>query len=240
MYRVARSTIKGSCRLLSSRSPAVGLSTQCSLARTTTPRYFSAARLVEILGREYDEEIEAESAILPDDLASLKEQIEADWQVVEDGAMTRLVRTLDNGAKAQVTFHCQDTVEYGSEETEDMSLMDDADDEAAVPVRISVAITKAGQTLALTCVTTDDLEARIESLAVSPQPPGEDGAVTTGNYQGPEFDELAEDLQNAFNDFLLDDVGMNQDVVSFISMFCDYKEQYEYVKFLDDTKSLIS
>jgi Mitochondrial glycoprotein len=65
------------------------------------------------------------------------------------------------------------------------------------------------------------------------------GVDTTG-YQGPEFSELAEDLQDAFVGFLEEELGVTDDVAAFIAMQADYQEQCQYVKFLEDAKNIVS
>ena len=58
-------------------------------------------------------------------------------------------------------------------------------------------------------------------------------------YQGPDFTELAEDLQDAFHTYLEEEVGVNKDVAAFISMYTDYKEQCQYVQFLEDAQNIL-
>jgi hypothetical protein len=50
--------------------------------------------------------------------------------------------------------------------------------------------------------------------------------------QGPEFEELAEDLQASFENYVKEECGVDDDVTAFISMYCDYREQEEYVSFM--------
>lgn len=199
-------------------------------------RSFSA--LTDLLTREHTEEVDNKTTEMPPDLVDLKTVLEQEegWKIVDDGAMTKLYRTLEsNASKIHVTFHCQDTVEddYVDEE----EVMED-DEEPAVPIRFHVSISKAGKTLAMTCLTTEDLAASIQSVAVTSQLQ-DDYLVAASDYQGPEFTELAEDLQEAFHNYLIDEVGVSENLISFLSMYCDFKEQTMYVKFLSDAKSLL-
>ena len=205
------------------------------LAPQPTNRCFSA--LADILKREHTEEIDNNTTEMPPDLSDVKTALEQEegWKIVDDGALTKLYRTLSNGSKVQIAFHCQDTVEDVEGCIEDDGY---AGDEAAVPIRFHVAVTKAGKTLAMTCLTTEDLSASIQSVAVTGQLQ-DDYLVAASDYQGPEFVELAEDLQESFHDFLLDDIGVSENVVSFLSMYCDFKEQTEYVKFLSEARNLV-
>ncbi|GAX23666.1 hypothetical protein FisN_12Hh240 [Fistulifera solaris] len=196
--------------------------------------------LVDILGREHAEEIENESTTMPEDLGSLKKTLENEhgWKIVDDGAMTKLYRTIGS-SKVQVTFHCQDAVEMDDEEDFDEEAI-----EAAAPVRFTVTVTKAGKTLAMTCITTEDLSVSIQNIVNTSDQQAEtmlrENVIPSDVYQGPEFVELAEDLQDAFHNYLIEDVGIGSDFVSFVSMYCDFKEQTEYVNFLEDTKAILS
>ena len=51
-------------------------------------------------------------------------------------------------------------------------------------------------------------------------------------YQGPEFTELAEDLQESFQTYVVEECGVDEDVTAFISMYADYREQEEYVAWM--------
>jgi complement component 1 Q subcomponent-binding protein len=201
-------------------------------------RSFSA--LTDLLQREHAEEVESNTTEMPADLADLKSLLEQedDWKIVDDGAMTKLYRTLGTAAKVQVAFHCQDTVEEGAGLLDEEVFEGDDEEEPSDPIRFNVTITKAGKTLAMTCITTDDLAASIQSLAVTGQLQ-DDYLIAASEYQGPEFAELAQDLQEEFHNYLEDEVGVSENLISFLSMYCDYKEQTMYVKFLSDAKSLV-
>jgi complement component 1 Q subcomponent-binding protein len=211
------------------------LSTRAAFSSTTT--------LIDLLKREHAEEVE-NAATMPPELYDLKALLEKDWKIVDDGAMTRLHKTLESSAKVQVVFHCQDTVEYEEDfnfdDEEEEGEQEEEEEESADPIRFTVTITKAGKTLALTCLTTEELNASIQSAAVTSSALLPEMTLPPGDFQGPEFMELAEDLQEAFHTFLNDDVGVSENVVVFLSMYCDYKEQTQYVQFLEDTKTLLS
>lgn len=183
--------------------------------------------LSEILAKELQEEIDEQRDTMPEDLKELKSTIEQDWKIVDDGALTRLVRSI-GGSKVVLTFHCQDTVE-GLEE----QYIDEVDEEPAVPFRFEILVSKAGNTLVLNCisnagVTTVDGAAMTSDSIESLQSDG----LNKNQYQGPEFSELSEELQNAFQEYVFESIGVNDDVGAFVSMYADYKEQVEYIGFL--------
>ena len=200
-------------------------------------RFFSSQNLVDILAREAKEEKDSGNLSMPDDLADLKANLEKNWKIVEDGATTNLFL---KDKKVQISFHCQDTVEenfFDEESNED-------EEEPMNSVQFCVTVSKAGKTLVLNCVS-EYGEARIESVMTSNATPeavhaNQGNSPERSQYQGPEFTELAEDLQEAFGAFLESDCGVNSDVASFIAMFSDYREQMQYVQFLKDAQSIIS
>lgn len=200
--------------------------------------------LMDVLSREHTEEMENASGEMPDDLEKLQKTLSGkDWKIVDspDTGITRLVRTTKNNLKVQVSFHCQDTVEddYLEEGGEQEN---DEDFEPSVPIRFSVLATKAGQTMVFTCLS-DETAAQIQSVAITSSQ-DESSILTNGylpsqSYQGPEFTQLAEDLQASFQTFLEEEIGVDTDVASFIAMYADYKEQNQYLNFLDRCKKIL-
>lgn len=199
-------------------------------------RYFSAEDLSALLAREHAEEIENDSAAMPPDLEELKKNLEQEWKIVDDGAMTRLYKNVGS-SKVQVSFHCQDNVAI---ETEDFSEDVEADPEEGEPIRFTVTVTKAGKSMVLTCLS-EFATARIQSVSLSSDPVEtiQTSGIAAHQYQGPEFIELAEDLQDAFHAYLDEELGVSQDVATFVAMWADLKEQREYVHFLEDAKGLM-
>jgi len=212
-------------------------------ASSSTVRSFSSAghQLSDILAREHAEELENQLTAVPEELAAVKALVAKTWKIVDDGAVTRLYRTLtdtDTPIKVQISFHCQDTVQVVDEYLEE-----EADkEEAADPVRFTVTCTKAvGKTLVFTCVS-EDATTRIQSVAITNQTVESiqaNSGVDSMQYQGPDFTELAEDLQDAFHAYLEEEVGLNEDVASFIAMHTDHKEETEYVDFLEEARVLL-
>lgn len=200
-----------------------------------TSRPFSSSETLSgLLARELAEEQEDGGAEMPADLAELKNTIEKDWKIVDDGATTRLFRSI-GASKVAISFHCQDTVEgEGSEYTEEES------EEPAVPFRFEVHVSKAGNTLVLSCFS-DGGETTVDGAAMSTEDVEsiQVNGIGRNQYQGPEFPELAEDLQDAFHEFVFSELGVNEDVSAFVSMYADYKEQSEYVDFLKNVSKVL-
>lgn len=211
----------------------------------------AADALVDMLNREHTEEIENNSTESPEALKDLHHMLteEKGWKIVtdDDSAMTKLYKTVD-AVKVQLCFHCQDATERMAEHEEDMGDPDNADDaqaedEEPASVRCTISATKGGKTLFIVCIAQDST-IRIQSTAMAGAVTDIDALHASGVnpnlYQGPEFTELAEDLQDAFHAYVEDYLGVNTDVAAYVAMQFDYKEQCQYVKFLNETKNLLA
>mmetsp|Transcript_19859 Transcript_19859/g.29840 ORF Transcript_19859/g.29840 Transcript_19859/m.29840 type:complete len:243 (+) Transcript_19859:124-852(+) len=201
-------------------------------ATPTTNRCFSSSNLSDILARELQEERENDS--MPDELVELTEVISKDWTIVDDeeSGTVKLFRK-EGPEKVAVVFHCQDTLdEVGIE---------DGEEEHSPEVRFTLTMTKAGKTIVLNCVSVD-ASAAVEGVGIS----NEDielihdtGKIDEKLYQGPQYDELPEDLQEAFYDYVREECGITSDVAAFISMFADFKEQREYIRWLKQVQLIL-
>lgn len=60
-----------------------------------------------------------------------------------------------------------------------------------------------------------------------------------GAYGGPVFQDLDEELQNKFHEFL-EERGFTSDLANFIRPYVEFKEQKEYMGWLDSAASFIS
>lgn len=199
-------------------------------------RCFSSAAdgLSEILERELAEEVEEGREEMPEAVTELKSTIEKDWKILDDGATTRLIRSV-GASKVVVSFHCQDTVEGLEEE-----LPEEDEEEPAAPFRFEILVSKAGNTLVLSCMSNAGVTT-VDGASMTTEEIEKIHAHGIGRniYQGPEFPELAEDLQDAFHEYVYSELGVNDDVSAFVSMYADYKEQSEYVGFLKNVQKVL-
>ena len=205
-----------------------------SPASSLSRRSFSAATdtLLDILQREYDEEKENQNDVMPDELSDLMATIQGrDWKIVDQGATTRLFTT--RGArKVQILFHCQDTVEEVEE-------VEEEEEDDAPAFRFTVTVSKAGKTMVFICQSRY-AECFVESVNVTSTDVSLlDNGTPSEEYQGPDYLELASDLQGAFGGYLIDEIGIDEDLCAFIAMYADYKEQNQYMEFLESAKSLL-
>jgi hypothetical protein len=230
---------------LSPSSPAAAIATAApcfpSPAASYIRRPFSSeakSALLDILAREEQEEKDTGNTQMPADLLDLKQTVEKHWRIVEDGATTDLFRKESNH-KIQVSFHCQDTVEEVVDEFQE----EEQDEEVSPPVRFTVTVTKAGKSLVFACFS-EFGQVRIEGVSTTGSSTElvheEQGTLPKTEYQGPDYNELAEDLQGALEVYLEEECGVNSDVATFIAMFSDYREEMNYVSFLKEAQSIIS
>ncbi|KAL3800770.1 hypothetical protein ACHAW5_002484 [Stephanodiscus triporus] len=220
-----------------------------------------ATRLGSVLQREIDEETEAAAEYgggVPPELVELRSTIASRWTILEgitgigsgsetgSGATVRMLRKEagSKGAKIGIVFHCQDTEEDSNFDTDDLfdegkreEEEDEVEEEPAQAVRFGVVVSKGGRTVVIQCrsgyeVSVDGVTVRdgdMESVMVGLA--GGEG-LHAALYQGPEFTELAEDLQESFQNYVVKECGVDEDVTAFISMYCDHREQEEYVSWM--------
>jgi complement component 1 Q subcomponent-binding protein len=220
----------------------------------------AANNLGSILQREINEEEEAAadySGGLPPDLAELQRDVAENWTILEgiqgigsdgetgSGATVRMFKKTpgSNGAKIGIVFHCQDTEEdipFDEDAfLEDQAQDDDEEEEPAQAVRFGVTVSKGGKTVVLQCRSGGDGEISVEGVTVR-DGESEDALLALAGgeslnaalYQGPEFTELAEDLQESFQQYVVQECGVDEDVAAFIAMYADYREQAEYVTWM--------
>jgi len=215
----------------------------------------SSEDLSTLINREMSEE--KQNSIIPEELAQLKSQVSENWIIVDEsggdggletGATIKMFKkdSISGGGKVAITFHCQDTIDGdgmggsisdmfgGSEEVREEE-DEEEDDEDSSAARFTVTITKAGKIMRFSAVA-EGVDVSTESVCIMDEGCDLDEEV----YQGPEFLELAEDLQEAFNKYLSTDCGVNEDVAVFISMYADFKEQTEYRVWLKNASKMIS
>ena len=230
------------------------------VACATGRRWFSSvpAELSDILTRELAEEESNASATMPDDLSELKSQIEeSGWRIVDgssssgldagSGSTIKLFKKdplEGSGAKVAIAFHCQDTIPTEEEEEGGGFFGEDdgeEEEEDAVAVRFTILVSRAGRTMVYTCVS-EEATVNVERVCMVD---GDDieslinDGIDEKSYQGPEYSELAEDLQQSLCSYVDEVCGVDSDVAAFVSMYADYKEQCEYVAWLKSVKSML-
>jgi hypothetical protein len=93
----------------------------------------------------------AGSNTLPEELATLYNDITEHWTIGSNGATVRMLKKENgiNGAKIGIVFHCQDT-----EETDEYMYQEDTQEqeEPSTAVRFEVTVSKGSKTLVIECM----------------------------------------------------------------------------------------
>ena len=104
-------------------------------------------------------------------------------------------------------------------------------------MKFDAMITHSGKSPTFSCITFDT-DVEVEEVVIRKA----DGGTTSDDemfYAGPTLEELEEDLQQSLNDFVVNECGLNEDFVAFVSMYADYKEQIEYIDWLKGIDSFL-
>jgi len=207
--------------------------------------FSSKASLSEILDREYNEEIDVGNTSVPQDLADLRTAIASNWKISSEdktvGATASLHSLKDD--RVRVSFHCQDTLEVG----EDVAGEDDdgEEEERGAPVRFTVTVSGKGKSSSLTFACfSEEGSVRIEGVSTTSSSTVDhvhenQGMLPKVEYQGPDFTELDEDLQEAWYRYLEEDLGIDSDLAAYVAMEADFREELCYVDFLREARSIL-
>jgi complement component 1 Q subcomponent-binding protein len=126
----------------------------------------------------------------------------------------------------------------GNVAAEDDEFLDD-DDEPSFPARINITIEKPNQgALKVEAVAQDGMIV-IEHVKNATLAAPQTAEVGSDEYAGPPFGSLDEDLQILFERYL-DERGINTSLALFIPDYIDYKEQREYLTWLENVKGFVA
>ena len=203
---------------------------------------FASSSLSDLIQREIADESQNELNEMPSHLSDLHKQISSNWTIVDgssvgsnSGAVVNMYKkeALENGAKVTVSFHCQDTMELdGLSEMLDED--DDFGEESPNPLRFEVKVSKAGMNMCIACES-DEGKATVDGITFD-----EEGVDEGDTYRGPVLEELDKDFQAELEIFLKEICGINDDLSAFLPMYSDYREQLEYVKWLENFNKVVS
>ncbi|KAH8828614.1 mitochondrial glycoprotein [Flagelloscypha sp. PMI_526] len=210
----------------------------------------SDVTLVEKLATEISYEKEAVVTGTPEFLQALKD--EGIWKIEETAGQDEisLTRTfgnetiklifsiadLQNAEPDEVEEHEESGEEGEAEESEPMQ---------NYPIRVNASITKAGAPGALVLDTVvQEGGFIIENISfyndakLGTDVTAEADWQRRGLYIGPEFETLDPAVQEEFDQFIAER-GLNEKLALFIPEYCEFKEQNEYVKWLNSVSKFI-
>ncbi|EXJ60323.1 hypothetical protein A1O7_04475 [Cladophialophora yegresii CBS 114405] len=114
----------------------------------------------------------------------------------------------------------------------------------AYPAQLTITITKPGNKAIEIRAVAQDGTIEIENLSFFPKESlldaqsTKDAAEARSLYAGPPVDELDPELQQMLQQYL-EERGIDEELASFLPEYMDYKEQKEYVKWLEDLENFV-
>ncbi|BGP39560.1 Mitochondrial acidic protein mam33 [Rhodotorula kratochvilovae] len=216
---------------------------------------FEPSALSTKLGEELSFEVESGDANAePEFLQAFK--ADGVWTVVDEAGSDEIQLTRSFGNESiRMIFSIsdldaeQDVPEEYTEEGADAGSGGVGDEAAGpsehnFPVETSITITKTtGGALTIDAIAQDGLFT-INNIAYYPDADvalgmtSEDDWKRQGLYMGPAFDNLDEGVQSEFEAYL-EERGINSALALFIPDLAEWKEQKEYVRWLDGTKTFL-
>jgi complement component 1 Q subcomponent-binding protein, mitochondrial len=174
-----------------------------------------------------------------------EDQVEMDEDVAladEDGdlAEERPRRTINqSGSKGgNVDVVAEDSIAPADEQRQDEDAMAEQREPSGFPAQLNVTITKPGKGAVQITATADDGMIEVEDVfyfqnaGLAVPDTAEKMHARQHVYAGPPFGNLDSDLQ-AMLERYLDERGVNSQLATFVPDYIDYKEQREYVQWLE-------
>jgi complement component 1 Q subcomponent-binding protein, mitochondrial len=184
-------------------------------------------------------------------IADMNAMDEGQDEMDEDGALgdedsdlvdeqTRSRRTINqSGAKGgAVDVMAEDSIAPADAQREDEDAMAEQRETSGFPAQLNITVTKPGKGAVQITATADDGLIEVEDVfyfqnADLAEPnTAEKMHARQHVYAGPPFGNLDSDLQ-AMLERYLDERGINPQLATFVPDYIDYKEQREYVQWLE-------
>ncbi|XP_010490620.1 PREDICTED: uncharacterized protein At2g39795, mitochondrial isoform X1 [Camelina sativa] len=203
-------------------------STESAITKTTADE-----NLISVIESEIECAI-AEEAPLDNDILEDKPE-DFPFEIIDTpGERTVLLKRKFEDETIQVEV--DSAASYDDEEEEQETVADDGDQENVAKFRIPIVVSveKPGGVCLEFGVSAYPDEIVIDSLSIK-QPQGSDNELA---YEGPDFDDLDENLQKAFHRYL-EIRGIKPSFTTFLSDYVANKESREYLQWLKDIKSFV-
>jgi complement component 1 Q subcomponent-binding protein len=160
----------------------------------------------------------------------------------EDGdlAEERPRRTINqSGTKGgSVDVMAEDSIAPADEQRQDEDAVAEQHEPSGFPAQLNITITKPGKGAVQITATADDGMVEVEdvfyfqNVELAESDTAEKLHARQHVYAGPPFGNLDSDLQ-AMLERYLDERGVNSQLATFVPEYIDYKEQREYVQWLE-------
>ncbi|KUF78052.1 Mitochondrial acidic protein mam33 [Phytophthora nicotianae] len=217
------------------RTPSLGLRALQSREKSS---------ISNLLKREIEEE--KANCFEEEELENLRLKVEKVFKLQETpGCMDVVLQGTVGADSIKIKFNAQDTVEleededYEDDEGEDSTEMDedyeDEEEEDELPgIRFTADITRDNKGMQFDCVASSNLTVERLRYLKDFAKDAEDETL----YFGPNFIDLELDVQDQFYNFLAER-NIDDELAQFITQFADFKEQREYLAFLEDTETFV-
>ncbi|KAF8461138.1 glycoprotein suaprga1 [Kalaharituber pfeilii] len=196
---------------------------------------------VELVRKFGSETIRVEFSI--SDLNLLNNDLE-DQALYEDESADAPESAQSGGAQSKSAKESGRVAQAEPEEDEDEDYMEESEAEPSFPAHLSIVIEKpSGGALKISGLAQDGMI--ILQNVIYHESPGllktksaENDYQSEGLYAGPEFANLDEDLQVLFERYL-DERGINTALALFVPDYIEYKEQKEYLRWLEKVRGFV-
>lgn len=232
MRRFAATTAKAVVSATAARRTFHSLKTVAPAFRTQIPAARFSSTLKEVLLKEYEEELENEDEGLDQDLVDVQKQVLKVFKIKEElgASVVKLTRKYKDET-IEVKFDVQD-VEMDEEAEIPEDAAEDEEIESPMGLNFEVKVNKNGHSVIFDMFASDALSIRnVRYLDAAHGEAEEEGLL----YQGPVFNELAEELQAGFYEYLTER-SVDDDLSFFVLAYSREKEQREYVHWLKSLK----
>lgn len=229
MRRVAIATAKAVVSANAARRTFHSLRTVVpNFRKQQLPTFRLSSTLTECLTNELNDELANENEEIDQDLIDVQKQVLKVFKLKEElGCSTVSLSRKHGDELIEIEFDVQD-VEDNSENVDDEEEQDEEAMASGMGINFLVKITKGGNTMTVNAFASDALT--IQNIRYIDAKHASVDERTL--YEGPTFDELDENVQAAFYEYLTER-NVDDDLSFFVLAYSRDKEQREYVNWLE-------
>ena len=183
--------------------------------------------MIDTLGQTEVEEEKA-NLVVSEDFARLRDKVLSVMEIEDIPGDNLVTLSMQHGEETiQIDFNCADD----DDENEDCDVEDD------LPrVNFNVEVVRDNKMLRFGCLAGDGLT--ISTVSMDKNVDENNVEVNDDAYGGPYFDDLSEEIQWGFREYL-NQRHVNDDLALFIAEYSEVKLQKEYVGFLEQAAEFI-
>jgi len=220
-------------RVGASAALRVGGVARPQLVKSMSTSVGTATSLGKVLRRELKHDLDSGSLEMPEDLAEIKSILEERFTIHDTPGLAKVKLVSSNGPGVIVEFDIRDSLDPEMFDTSEDEEKEEGDTgEETVTVGFMATIEKGDKTMRFRCSASEQVT--IEAVEIVATGLSADDEAKF--FVGPAFEELDQELQDAFHEYLAAQ-GVDDMVANFVAMYADFKEQQEYTKWLADAEA---